>query len=412
MTRRRVGITGLGIVGPHGNDVEATFSALLRGKSAVRSIEISSEVGSLEFVGAVTPPESWQETSNLPLATSDKVSLYALAAADASIRDAKLQMQEEDLSKVGVAVGTSLGGAISQEAAYYEIVGRKKSRLSPFTLVKVMYNGPAAQVALRYRLGGPSLTYSTTCSSSSVSVGEAMRVIRHGYADVMLAGGAEALFAYVSLRAWQALHVLAPPHVENVAATCRPFNKDRNGTVLGDGAAFVVLESFDHALKRGAKIYAELAGYGVCNDANHMTQPSVEGQVRAMGLAIADAEMSADEIDYVNAHGTGTPLNDVTETRAIRTVFGRHASKIAVSSTKSMHGHLVGAAGALELAISTMAVAHESVPPTAHLDEPDAECDLDYVPNIGRRMQVRAAMSNSFAVGGTAGVLVVRRVNQ
>ena len=412
MTRRRVGITGLGIVGPHGNDVEATFSALLRGKSAVRSIEISSEVGSLEFVGAVTPPESWQETSNLPLATSDKVSLYALAAADASIRDAKLQMQEEDLSKVGVAVGTSLGGAISQEAAYYEIVGRKKSRLSPFTLVKVMYNGPAAQVALRYRLGGPSLTYSTTCSSSSVSVGEAMRVIRHGYADVMLAGGAEALFAYVSLRAWQALHVLAPPHVENVAATCRPFNKDRNGTVLGDGAAFVVLESFDHALKRGAKIYAELAGYGVCNDANHMTQPSVEGQVRAMGLAIADAEMSADDIDYVNAHGTGTPLNDVTETRAIRTVFGRHASKIAVSSTKSMHGHLVGAAGALELAISTMAVAHESVPPTAHLDEPDAECDLDYVPNIGRRMQVRAAMSNSFAVGGTAGVLVVRRVNQ
>jgi 3-oxoacyl-[acyl-carrier-protein] synthase II len=239
-----------------------------------------------------------------------------------------------------------------------------------------------------------------------------MRVIRHGYADVMLAGGAEAPFAYVSVRAWQALHVLAPPRVENVAATCRPFNKDRNGTVLGDGAAFVVLESFDHALKRGAKIYAELAGYGVCNDANHMTQPSVEGQVRAMGLAIADAEMSADDIDYVNAHGTGTPLNDVAETRAIRTVFGRHASKIAVSSTKSMHGHLVGAAGAFELAISTMAVANESVPPTAHLDEPDAECDLDYVPNFGRRMQVRAAISNSFAVGGTAGVLVIRRVNQ
>ena len=236
-----------------------------------------------------------------------------------------------------------------------------------------------------------------------------MRTIRHGYADVMVAGGAEALFAYVSIKAWQALHVLAPPRSEDISATCRPFDRDRNSTVLGDGAAFVVLEDIEHATQRDSGIYAELAGYSVGNDSSHMTQPSIEGQIRAMQAALADAEMSTDFVDYLNAHGTGTQLNDATETRAIRKCFGSHADKVAVSSTKSMHGHLVGAAGALELIISTMAVVRQCVPPTAHLDDPDPECDLDYVPNYGRDMRVRAAMTNSFAVGGTAGVLVIRR---
>ena len=409
MTRRRVAITGLGIVGPHGNNVASIFSALLEGRSAVKSVEVSSAAGKLSFVGATTPEEAWREISSPSVATSDKISLYALAAADSAIRDAHLELEHEDLSRVGIAVGTSLGGVISQEAAYYEIIGKNKTRLSPFTLVKVMQNGPAAQIALKYHLGGPSLTYSTTCSSSSLSIGEAMRAIRHGYADVMVAGGAEALFAYVSLKAWQALHVLAPPRADDVSATCRPFDRGREGTVLGDGAAFVVLEDMERATKRGTTIYAELTGYSVCNDSSHMTQPSIEGQVRAMRLALDDAEMSADFVDYLNAHGTGTQLNDATETRAIRKCFGSHADNLAVSSTKSMHGHLVGAAGALELIISTMAVVRQCAPPTAHLDDPDPECDLDYVPNEGRDMRIRAAMTNSFAVGGTAGVLVVRR---
>jgi 3-oxoacyl-[acyl-carrier-protein] synthase II len=342
--------------------------------------------------------------------TSDRVSLYASSAAESALRDAGLDRDSVDPARFGVSVGTSLGGTISQEDAYVDILERRKSRLSPFTLVKVMYNGPAAQIALRYRLGGPSLTYTTTCSSSAVAIGEAARQIRHGYADVMLAGGAEALFSYVSIKAWQALQVLAPPRAQNVAATCRPFSKDRAGTVLGDGAAFVVLEDLDRAKSRSARIYGELAGYGVCNDASHMTQPSVEEQARAMRIALHDAACAPESVDYVNAHGTATELNDVTETAAIRQVFGAHADRLAVSSTKSMHGHLVGAAGALELVVCALALERQAVPPTAHLDEPDPRCDLDYVPHRGRDARLRTAMTNSFAVGGTAAVLVVSAV--
>jgi 3-oxoacyl-[acyl-carrier-protein] synthase II len=235
-----------------------------------------------------------------------------------------------------------------------------------------------------------------------------MRQIRHGYADIVLAGGTEALFTYVAMKAWQALQVLAPERVENPAATCRPFSRDRNGTVLGEGAAFVVLEEHEHAKKRGVRVYGELAGYGVCNDASHITQPSVDGQSRAMRLALEDAQIRPEGIDYINAHGTGTPLNDLTETQAIKATFGAHARSLAVSSTKSMHGHLVGAAGALELVISTLALQRQVVPPTANLDVPDPECDLDYVPHSGRNAVIRAAMSSSFAVGGTAAVLIVR----
>jgi len=410
VTNRRVAITGLGVVSPHGCDVDAMFGALVRGESAVRRIALKSSVGGFETIGATVPGEPWMSLPRAQIATSDRVSQYALLAADAAIRAAGLDLEAEDRGRVGVTVGTSLGGAISQEAAYADIFCKGVSRLSPFTLVKVMYNGPAAQLGLRYGLAGPSLTYTTTCSSSAVSIGEAMRHIRHDYADVMVAGGAEALFAYVSIKAWLALQVLAPERTENLAATCRPFSRDRNGTVLGDGAAFVVLEEYERAVARGAPIYAELAGYGVCNDSSHMTQPSVEGQARAMRRALEDAKLAPEEIDYINAHGTGTQLNDLTETQAIKEVFGTRAHAIAVSSTKSMHGHLVGTAGALELVISTLAVKRQMVPPTAHLDDPDPACDLDYVPHLGRNARVRAAMSNSFAVGGTAGVLVLREM--
>jgi 3-oxoacyl-[acyl-carrier-protein] synthase II len=411
MTRRRVAITGLGVVSPHGSDAGAMFDALLRGESAVRHLELESEAGRFVTVGAMVEGDPWRDVPRAHKVTSDRVGLYALAAADAAVVDAGLDLTRENVDRVGVAVGTSLGGALSQESAYADIFRKSAQRLSPFTLVKVMYNGPAAQIGLRYRLGGPSLTYTTTCSSSTVSIGESIRQIRHGYADVMLAGGAEALFAYVSLKAWLALQVLAPELAGNPAATCRPFSQDRNGTVLGDGAAFAILEDWDHAVARGARIYAEAAGYGVCNDATHMTQPSATAQARAMRIALDDAGLAANAIDYVNAHGTATALNDATETAALHDVFGDHARRLAVSSTKSMHGHLVGAAGALEFVISTLAVARGQVPPTAHLDVPDPACDLDYVPHRGRDRKLRAAMSNSFAVGGTDGALVVTAAN-
>ena len=411
MTSRRVAITGLGLFGPHGTDVATTFDALLNGKSAITSVEVSSDVGTLKVAGAAISETPWERlTGNAALATCDKIGLYALVAADAAIRDAELDVQNEDLRRFGIAVGTSLGGTTTQEAAYQDIFCRQKIRLSPFTLVKVMYNGPAAQIGLKYGLRGPSLTYTTTCSSSSVAIGEAMRSIRHGYADVMVAGGAEALFSFVSIKAWQALHVLAPQH-RDVASTCRPFSRDRNGTVLGEGAAFLVLEELERAQRRGVKIYAELCGYGVSNDARHITQPSMEGQVNAMQLALADAQICAENIDYVNAHGTGTVLNDAIETQAIRHTFGSHAYKFSVSSTKSMHGHLVGAAGAIELLISIMSIHQQCIPPTAYLLDPDPECDLDYVANFGRTARVRAVMTNSFAVGGTAAVLIASEVS-
>lgn len=411
MTRRRVVITGIGVTSPHGCNADEMFDALLRGESAVRKIRLESDVGSYETIGAAVPGEPWAMLSRAQRVTTDRVSQYALLAADAAVRDSGLDIDSLDKTRIGAAVGTSLGGTISQEAAYAEIFRKGASRLAPFTLVKIMYNGPAAHLGLAYKLAGPTLTYTTTCSSSAVSIGEAMRSIRHGYADVMIAGGAEALFAYVSIKAWQALQVLAPERTDNIAATCRPFSRDRNGTVLGDGAAMVILEDLEGATARGARIYGELSGYGVCNDASHITQPAVAAQSLAMRQAIADAGLTPEDIDYVNAHGTGTNLNDTTETRALKEVFSARAKSIAVSSTKSMHGHLVGAAGALELVISTLAIQRQQVPPTAHLDVPDPQCDLDYVPHKGRPARVRAALSNSFAVGGTAGVLVVQELS-
>ena len=406
MTRRRVAITGIGIVAPHGGDAAVMFDALLAGTSAVRTLAIDSSVGRLETVGAAVGDVAFEGSPSAQRVTSDRVGLYAMVAADRAMQDAQVG-DAVDATRVGVSVGTSLGGTISQEDAYVEILDKRKSRLSPFTLVKVMYNGPAAQIALRHGLRGPSLTYTTTCSSSAVAIGEAARQIRHGYADVMVAGGAEALFSYVSIKAWQALQVLARPREDDVAATCRPFSLDRAGTVLGDGAAFVVLEELERAKARSARIYAEVTGYAVCNDASHMTQPSVEEQVRAMRGALDDAACGPDAVDYLNAHGTATELNDVAETAAIRQVFGSHADRMPVSSTKSMHGHLVGAAGALELVVCALAIGRQAVPPTAHLDVRDPRCDLDYVPHAGRDARVRTAMTNSFAVGGTAAVLVL-----
>jgi len=302
-----------------------------------------------------------------------------------------------------------MGAANALEETFAQLLLRDPDRVKPLTVLKVMNNASAGHVAIQHGLAGPDLTYSCACSSSSVSIGEAFRQIRHGYADVMIAGGAEAPLTFGFFKAWEAMHILAIPDPANPSASCRPFSKSRSGLVLGEGAAMVILEEREAALRRGARIYGEIIGYGSSNDHVHITKPSVDGQAQAMSLALADAGIAADAIDYVNAHGTATVLNDVTETRAIKKVFGDRAYKLPVSSTKSMHGHLLGGAGALEFVIALLAMKHRAVPPTANLDVPDPECDLDYVPGVGRANQdIRCVMSNSFAFGGTNAVLIAR----
>jgi len=340
----------------------------------------------------------------------DRVAQLSIAAAAAAVRDAGIAFTDANRARAGVSFGSGMASANAIEETFRQTLLRDPDRVRPLTVLKVMHNSSAGHIAQQHGLSGPDLTYSCACASSAVSIGEAFRQIRHGYADTMIAGGAEAALTYTFFKAWEAMRVLAVPDSTNPAASCKPFSKNRNGLVLGEGAGMVVLEERDAAMQRGARIYAELAGYGSSNDHHHITKPSVDGQAQAMELALADAKLTAEDIDYINAHGTATQLNDAAETAAIKKVFGHRAHQIPVSSTKSMHGHLLGGAGALELVITIIALQKRAVPPTANLEVADPECDLDYVPRWGRTDQnLRSAMSNSFAFGGTNAVLIVTR---
>jgi 3-oxoacyl-[acyl-carrier-protein] synthase II len=408
---RRVVVTGMGVISPLGNDPGTLFSALMEGRSGVREAVTEGPKGQHSNVGGVAtfdpaqyvPPQ--QRIDQL-----DRVSQFSIAAAAMAVNDAGITFTDESRSRAGVSFGTGMGAANALEETFAQLLLRDPDRVRPLTVLKVMNNAPAGHIAIQHGLAGPDLTYSCACSSSSVSIGEAFRQIRHGYADVMIAGGAEAPLTFGFFKAWEAMHVLAIPDRSNPSAACRPFSKNRTGLVLGEGAAMVILEERQAAMRRGARIYGELVGYGSSNEYLHITKPSVDGQAMAMRLALADANVTADDVDYINAHGTATVLNDVTETRAIKKVFGDRAYRLPVSSTKSMHGHLLGGAGALEFVISLLAMQHGAVPPTANLEVPDPECDLDYVPGEGRAEQdIRCVMSNSFAFGGTNAVLIARR---
>jgi 3-oxoacyl-[acyl-carrier-protein] synthase II len=408
MPARRVVVTGAGVLSPVGNDRETFFSTLMAGKSGIRRLE-SAFVDALDTRIAAWIPD-FDPLAHMPKSKAgamDRVTQLAVVASQQAIADASLDLASMDRERVGVYLGTGMGGSSSIEEGYVRLYRDNASRLKPFTVLMAMNNAAGSQVALEFGLTGPDLTFCTACSSSAVAIGEAARQIRHGYADVMLAGGSEALLTYGTIKAWEALRTLANEDADNPSASCKPFSADRSGLVLGEGAAMVVLEDMESALARGARIYAEIIGYGSSNDSSHITQPSVEGQARAMRRALADAGITADQLDYINAHGTGTKLNDVTETAAIKQVCG---SAIPVSSTKSMHGHLMGAAGAVEFVACLMALERQALPPTAHLAQPDPECDLDYIPNVGREnVRVNTVMSNSFAFGGTCGVLIARK---
>jgi 3-oxoacyl-[acyl-carrier-protein] synthase II len=339
----------------------------------------------------------------------DRVSQFALVAAAQAASEAAGFLEGLDRARVGVFVGTGLGGAHATDDGYHTLYGERSDRLKPYSVLLAMANAPASWIALEHGLAGPNLTYSTACSSSAVAIGEAARRIAHGEADAMVAGGSEAPLNFGTMKAWEALRTLAPADARDSAASCKPFSRDRAGLVLGEGAAMLVLEERGRALARGARIRAEIAGYGITTDTAHLTRPSVEAQAAAMRLALEDARMAPAEIGYVNAHGTGTQANDGVETAAIKRALGAHAHRVPVSSTKSMHGHLLGAAGALELVAAILAMERGTAPPTAHLAIPDPECDLDYVSEGARAgLALGAAMSNSFAFGGTDVALVAR----
>jgi 3-oxoacyl-[acyl-carrier-protein] synthase II len=406
---RRVAVTGLGVVSPVGNDCTRFFDNLLAGKSGIRRLsasfvdQLSNKIGGeVDFDAAAHFPKA-------KLNLLDRFSQFALHAAAQALGDSGLVFDERLRDRTGIFLGTGMGGAHTMEAGYADLFLDHKDRLPPFTVLRGMNNAAAAHISIDFNLRGPSSTYSTACSSSAIAIGEASRAIRHGYADAAVAGGAESLLTLGTMRAWEALRTLALEDTGDPAASCRPFSKDRTGLVLGEGAGMVVLEDFDSALSRGARIYAEVIGYGAASDAVHIAKPDMAGQVRAMRLALQDAGIGPESVDYINAHGTATLAGDVSETAAIKQVFGAHAAQTPVSSTKSMHGHLMGAAGAVEFVVAVLAIARGAIPPTAHLRVPDPECDLDYVANTARQgIAVRTAMTNSFAFGGSNAVLIAR----
>ena len=406
---RRVVISGLGVVSPVGGNKTEFFDNLMAGKSGVRALSADFSDKLSIRVAAEVDFDPSSHFSRMKIGSLDRFSQFALVAAKEAFNDSGLALAESEKPRAGIYFGTGIGGVGTIEEGYVEIYTKEVPRIKPLTVLMAMNNAAASQISMEYGLKGPNVTYSTACSSSSIAIGEAYRMIRHGYTDVMAAGGSEALLTYGTINAWISLRTLALPDEKDISASCKPFSKNRTGLVLGEGAAVLILEEAGRAMSRGAPIYGELIGYGSASDACHITKPSQDGQVRSMRLAIEEAGIEPREIDHINAHGTATAIGDAVETAAIKEVFGQHAHSIPVTSTKSMHGHMMGATGAVEFAAALLAMRHKSIPPTAHLDTPDPECDLDYVPNVGRTgLDIRTVMSNSFAFGGSNAVLIAR----
>lgn len=399
---RRVAITGIGVVAPGGLEAGAFRETLTAGRSAIGP---SDELAGLRFrqraaVEGFDPERHFEPKALLLL---DRFAQFGLVAARQAMSDAAIAWTPALRDAAAIVTGSCLGGTLTEDAGYQDLYLHKKPRFNPMTIPRAMENAPASHIAMEFGLRGPAYTVSTACASSAHAIGQAFWMVRSGMAPVAIAGGAEAPFSPGVLKAWEALRVVSPD-------TCRPFSLNRQGLILGEGSAMVVLEPWETARARGATIYAEVAGFGMTADAHHITAPLAEGAARAMVHAMADAGISAEAVGYINAHGTGTQANDAAETRAIRMAMGGAAERVAVSSTKSMHGHTLGAAGALEAVATALALRHGVLPPTVNYTEPDPECDLDVIPNTGRARGVEYAMSNSFAFGGLNAVLVLRAV--
>jgi nodulation protein E len=402
MAPRRVAITGLGIISPLGLNLEENWKSLSEGRPAIGPIK-GADCSTLRFkngaeVSGYDPVKHFPGGKD---AYIDRFAQFSVVAAREALQNSGLELTPELRERSAIVCGSAVGGQAAIEAGFQDLWVEGRGRVHPLTIPKTMANAGASHIAMDLGMSGPTYTVSTACSSANHAIGQAFRLVRDGEADAAMTGGSESIFNIGMLKAWEAMRVIAPD-------TCRPFSKDRRGMILGEGGAMMVLEPMGAARARGAKIFAEICGFGMTADAHHLTQPAVHGPVRAMRGAMREAGLEPEAVGYINAHGTGTPGNDPVESTAIREVFGAHADKIGVSSTKSMHGHALGAAGALEAIATILALYHGILPPTANFNERDPECDLDYIPNQPRALRVEAALSNSFAFGGLNAVVAFR----
>lgn len=414
MSRRRVVVTGLGCISPVGNTVGDAWANLLAGQSGIDHItKFDASTFACKIAGEVKGFDLESYISAKEARTMDSFIHYGIAAADQAVRDAGLPtgeaLGEEQATRIGCIIGSGIGGLPLIENTHVEFINRGARRITPFFVPASIINMVAGHVSMRFGFKGPNLAVVTACTTGLHCIGEAGRMIEYGDADVIVAGGTEATVSALGIGGFAAMRALSTRNDDPKAAS-RPWDKDRDGFVLGEGAGVMVLEEYEHAKARGARIYAELSGFGMSADAGHMTAPNMDGPRRAMLAALRNAGINADEVAYLNAHGTSTPLGDVNETNAIKAAFGDHAHKMVVSSTKSMTGHLLGGAGGVESIFTVLALYHQKIPPTINLDNQDPECDLDYCANTARDMKLDVAVKNNFGFGGTNGTLVFRRV--
>lgn len=403
MGERRVVVTGLGVVSGIGNNADEFWRSVCECRSGIATLT-SVDLTQLRFqhgaqVKNYVPREHFGEKE---LEVLDRFAQFGLVAAREAVAHAGVEWTDELRPKTCVVTGTGIGGQDAQEEAFADVYQRRRTRVHPLTIPRIMPNSAASHISMEFGVTGPTYTISTACASGNHAIGNAFWMVRGGVSELAIAGGSETPFSLGYLKAWEAIRVVAPD-------TCRPFSKDRQGMILGEGGAMLVLETLESAERRGAEIHAEVVGFGMSADAGHLTRPARAGAEQAMLAALTDARVSPEQVKYINAHGTGTLLNDVTETSAIRGVFGRHADALAVSSTKALHGHVLGGAGAVEAVATVLALKNGVLPPTANFTEADPECDLDVVPNAARAASIDYAMSNAFAFGGLNAVLVFRR---
>ena len=399
----RVVVTGIGLVSPIGSTNEEFWSGLVEGRSGIGPLaDVPTEGLTTRIAAQVRDFDPAQHFEAKKVGLLDRFSQFAVVAARAAVKDAELELTEEIALEAAAIVGNAAGGQNTLDDGYHKVYALKSPRLHPLTIPRLMSSAAVSQVSMDLGIKGPTYTIASACASGTHAIGQAFHMVRMGQTPVALTGGTEACLTYGTIKGWEALRVLS-------ADTCRPFSKTRSGLVLGEGAAIFVLEARDRAAARGARIYAELLGFGMSADAHDITAIDPDGAARAMRMALTDAKVNPEEVDYVNAHGTGTLLNDKGETVALRKTFGGSAERLAVSSSKGVLGHSLGAAGALELAATALALHHQTIPPTANFQEADPDCDLDYVPNTARNAPIEKALSSSFAFGGLNAVLALGR---
>lgn len=412
MAKRRVVITGLGIVSPVGTGITQAWQNIIDGKSGITRItRFDASLFTSQIAGEVKGFDVNQYISAKDARRTDLFIHYGLAAGMEAIKDAGIEVTEQNAERIGVNIGSGIGGLPMIEDSHNDYLAAGSRKISPFFIPGTIINMISGNLSIKYGFKGPNLSMVTACSTATHCIGESARLIEYGDADIMIAGGSEGSVCALALGGFSSARALSSRN-DDPATASRPWDKGRDGFVMGEGAGVVVLEEYEHAKSRGAKIYAEVAGYGMSADAYHMTAPREDGEgaARCMSNALRNAGLNVDQVDYINAHGTSTPLGDLAETMAMKRCLGEHAKKVKVSSTKSMTGHLLGAAGGVEAIFSALGIYHQIAPPTINIFEQDEACDMDYVPNIARNMMINVAMSNSFGFGGTNSTLVFRKV--